>query len=29
MVNPTNTLKVSVLATGELLLDGQPVTSRA
>src|SRR5713226_301975 len=25
-VNPTNTLKVSVLATGELLLDGQPVT---
>ena len=26
MVNPTNTLKVSVLATGELLLDGQPVT---
>jgi hypothetical protein len=26
MVNPTNTLKVSILATGELLLDGQPVT---
>jgi len=25
-VNPTNTLKVSVLATGELVLDGQPVT---
>ena len=25
-MNPANTLKVSVLATGELLLDGQPVT---